>query len=355
MSETREILERVGDRFAFPTDAFERLERRRHRHQRNRRIAAGVVGITVFVAAIWVVTSGETSDRGSTPGGRGLTTAPSVDAPIGIIGLPPEGATPSVPPRGELVVGFLFGHGEGDPGRFGLQVYADGRVIWQRLSSQRDAGLIEQRLTPEGVELVRLEVLSTGLFDRKAVHLVGAYGLYFGEIRVREGDRFLRVTWGDVGQSDAPEEPATPKQVNALERLDARLEDLTSWLPESAWEERAPKPFVASRYSVCLETDEGQGLEAALVTLPRPAADQLRGLRWTHEVIELVPGRSTIDVWCSFVMTEEARIIAEAIDEADTAYSVRRDVFGLRYAFEQRDADTADVTLTFEPALPDAP
>jgi hypothetical protein len=355
MNGTRELLERVGDRFPFPEEAFGRLVRRRDRRQRNRRLAAGVVGIAVFLVAVWVVTSGALSDRGSTPGGQGPTTAPSVDAPIGIIGLPPEGATPSAPARGELVVGFLFGHSGGDPGRFGLQVYADGRVIWQRLSSQRDAGLIEQRLTPEGVGLVRSEVLSTGLFDRKTVHLVGTYGLYFGEIRVREGDGFLRLAWGNVGPDDAPEELATAEQVGALERLDARLEDLTSWLPSSAWEQPEPTAFVASRYSVCLETDRGDRLEAALVTLPRPAADQLRGLRWTHQVIQPDRPASRIDVWCSFVTTEDARAIAEIIDEADTASSVRRDVFGLRYAFEHRDADTADVTLSFEPALPDAP
>lgn len=355
MNETGELLERVGDRFPFPGQAFERLERRRLRLQRNRRIAAGVVGIAVFVAAIWVVTSGQISDRGSTPGGQGPTTAPSVDAPIGIVGLPPEDATPSAPARGELLVGFLFGHSGGDPGRFSLHLYADGRVIWQRLSSQRDAGLIEQRLTPEGVELVRSEVLATDLFERDDVHLVNAYGLYFGEIRVRDGDRLLRVFWGDVGPDPTPEERATPEQVRALEALDARLEDLTSWLPASAWEDPEPKPFVASRYSVCLETGQSDGLAAALGTLPRPSADQLRGLRWTHQVIELGRAGSRIDVRCSFVTTEDARVIAEAIDDADTAYRVWRDVFGLRYAFEQRDADTADVTLALEPALPDEP
>lgn len=355
MNETRELLERVGNRFAFPEQAYERLARRRDRKQRNRRLAAGVVGIAIFVAAIWIVTSGGISDRGLTPAGTGPSVGPIVGAPIGVVGLPPEGATPSVPARGELVVGFLFGHSAGDPGRFGLHLYADGRVIWQRLTSERDGGLVEQVLTPEGVELVRSEVLSSGLFDRDAVHLVSTYGLYFGEVRVRDGDRLLRVTWGDIGPDDAPEEPATPEQVSALEALDARLEDLTSWLPASAWEDREPKPFVASRYSVCLETDQGVRLEAALVTLPPAGAGQLRGLGWTHQVVETSPPASPIDVWCSSVTTEDARLLAKAIDDADTAYGVRRDVFGLRYSFEQRDVDTADVTLSLEPALPDEP
>ena len=72
MSETRDLLERVGERFTFPDDMFERIERRRVRKRRNQRIAAGVVGIALFVAAVWIVTSGGVFDRSETsvvPGG----------------------------------------------------------------------------------------------------------------------------------------------------------------------------------------------------------------------------------------------------------------------------------------------
>jgi hypothetical protein len=53
MNETRDLLERVGDRFAFPSGAFERLEQRRDRKRRNRRIAAGVAGIAIFAALVF--------------------------------------------------------------------------------------------------------------------------------------------------------------------------------------------------------------------------------------------------------------------------------------------------------------
>jgi WD40 repeat protein len=66
MNETRDLLERVGERFNFPDDMFERLGRRRDRKRRNQRIAAGVVGIAVFVAAVWIVTSGGVFDRSET-------------------------------------------------------------------------------------------------------------------------------------------------------------------------------------------------------------------------------------------------------------------------------------------------
>ena len=73
MNETRELLERVGQRFDFPQHAFEHLQRRRHRKRRNQRITAGAVGIAVLVTMVWIVTTGPT-DRSSTP----AVTAPTV-------------------------------------------------------------------------------------------------------------------------------------------------------------------------------------------------------------------------------------------------------------------------------------
>jgi hypothetical protein len=45
--------------------------RRRGRKRRNQRIAAGAVGIAVFVAAVWIVTSGLSFDRSETPAATG--------------------------------------------------------------------------------------------------------------------------------------------------------------------------------------------------------------------------------------------------------------------------------------------
>ena len=55
-------------------------------------------------------------------------------------------------------------------------VYADGRMIWARRTAaprgfpqartRSHSGYLEQRLTPEGVELLRSRLVATGLFDR---------------------------------------------------------------------------------------------------------------------------------------------------------------------------------------------
>jgi WD40 repeat protein len=82
MSDVRTILERGVGGATPPPDGYERMLRRRDRKRRNQRIAAGVVGIAVFVAAIWVVTSGGVFDRSETsvvPGGD--VTGPAETGP----------------------------------------------------------------------------------------------------------------------------------------------------------------------------------------------------------------------------------------------------------------------------------
>ena len=89
----------------------------------------------------------------------------------GFIGLPPQGATPSSPESGELVL-FYWGPlpGAEDHGKSRFWLYADGRLISLRegaalpqAANQLSTGALEQRLTPEGAELLRSEIVSIGL------------------------------------------------------------------------------------------------------------------------------------------------------------------------------------------------
>ena len=83
MSDLKALLERADSAVAdvpVPGGGLDGLLRRRDRKRRNQRITAGVVGITVFVAAIWIVTSGLSFDR-STPPAPGSQTGPTQTAP----------------------------------------------------------------------------------------------------------------------------------------------------------------------------------------------------------------------------------------------------------------------------------
>ena len=74
MIDERERYERAFQQFQMPEPAWDRLIRRRDRKRRNQRIAAGVVGIAVFVAAVWAVTSGLSlgrSEKSVVPAGTG--------------------------------------------------------------------------------------------------------------------------------------------------------------------------------------------------------------------------------------------------------------------------------------------
>ena len=76
-------------------DAFERVLARRDRKRRNQRIAAGVVGIAVFVAAVWAVTSGLSLDRSEksvVPAGTGpvQTAVQSTPTPPAVTGPTPN-------------------------------------------------------------------------------------------------------------------------------------------------------------------------------------------------------------------------------------------------------------------------
>jgi hypothetical protein len=89
MINERDIFEKSFRRYEPEGGSFERLVRRRDRKRRNQRITAGVVGIAVFVAAVWIVTSGLSLDRSETsvvPGGD--VTGPAETGPA-----EPEGHT----------------------------------------------------------------------------------------------------------------------------------------------------------------------------------------------------------------------------------------------------------------------
>ena len=85
MSDLKALLERADRAVSdvpLPADGLEGLERRRDRKRRNQRIAAGVVGIAVFVAAVWAVTTGGSFNRTQQPAIQPTPTPePSMTAP----------------------------------------------------------------------------------------------------------------------------------------------------------------------------------------------------------------------------------------------------------------------------------
>jgi Tol biopolymer transport system component len=78
---SNETLERIARRIPIPEPAYERMLHRRDRKRRNQRITAGVVGIAVFVAAVWAVTTGGSFNRTQQPAGQPTPTPPARTIP----------------------------------------------------------------------------------------------------------------------------------------------------------------------------------------------------------------------------------------------------------------------------------
>ena len=156
----------VLDRAGTARTGRQRLERFRFVPARRRRLVvvlAAVALATAVTAAGWAIVR-------------------EVVLHKGFVGLPPVGATPSAPESGELVIQYwLDTDGPKGAGEARAWVYADGRLITLR------RGFLEQRLTPEGVELLRSEIVSAGL-----EHYQPAPGPWIHNvIQVRIGDRLV--------------------------------------------------------------------------------------------------------------------------------------------------------------------
>lgn len=273
-------------------------------------------------------------------------TAPSVTQ----FGFPPQGATPSAPEQGELVVQL-----EATAGAplNNLWVYADGRIIWHRFggspedASEAPIGLVEQRLRPEGIEFLRSAIIATGLFDSDLA-LAHESNAPFLEIHVRNGDRLVRATWAirlnwKVG-SDAP--IATTEQAGALTALQALLSDPASW-PASIWADRAIKGYVPARYSVCFRALP-QPIEPARIwaVLPEAAQTLIRAGDLTPE--ESVP----TNAGCSWMTTDDARTVARIMDDVGIPQWKTLSDPWLGYHLEGQRLPVDHAWMTFAPVLP---
>jgi hypothetical protein len=276
-----EVLDRAG----MARNGRQRFERSRAVPGRRRRLV-------VVLAALAVATAAATA---------GWAIVREVVLHKSFIGLPPVGATRSAPESGELVIQYWIDPDGLTAGGRGW-VYADGRLI-----TLRGSGFLEQRLTPEGVELLRSEIVSTGLFDHHQP--AGREGSPHGVIQVRIGERLVRVQGC----------PGCP--VNFPERLGERLADAASWLPPSAWKDRQIRAYVASRYTISYFA-QPQTLERSriLSLLPAAAEDLLRDKHTVPEQWYTAGSADHTPIpitnYVSYLTTEESRALAQALDDA---------------------------------------
>ena len=290
-------------------------------------------------------------------------------ARVGFIGLPPEGATHSTSETGELVVRRYGGNTAGTRSR--VWVFADGRLIWQqdgyRAEGANDwsTGYLEQRLTPEGVENIRSEVLALRLsgedlkvsVDDRRPCVAGAWML------VPDRERLVRVVSGCAAEEHPDLQAATEDQTTAILRLDELLRDLQSW-PASWWQDQTIRAYVPSGYGICLHPSDpneigpistvpgepgpqpssAQPSEQLLSLLPAPAAEVLHGS-------ETVPDEAGQQ--CLAVTTDEARLLDQALTDQGAESDLIEGRHVLAYHLDDPGQDGTGVRIIFEPRLPD--
>jgi hypothetical protein len=227
---------------------------------------------------------------------------PGISRRVGFVGLPPEGATPSEPKTGQLVLAYFgrqFTHW------YEVWLYADGRLIWQREgevpegANEYATGYLEQRLTPKGIDLL----LGRG----------SAEAALFG------------FPW-------RPPYPA-------------------SWLPPSAWADREIRAYVPSRYAVCY-----QGLlrriepSRILKWLPESAAELLRS-----GASDVMPDERWLRGFsgdCSELTTEEARGVSRDLEDVGLRQDEFQRPYALTYYLQAPHSVSNEAVVRFEPILP---
>ena len=229
---------------------------------------------------------------------------------------------------------------------------------WCRVNGRLRRGFIEQRLTREGVKLLRSEILSTGLFGHDSRPARLQPSCLHGEQRARRQptrqDNSARRTCTRRRRSSA--------MGKRSHRLEARLTDPESWLPASAWKQREFRAYVPSRFEVCAgavvvptstnpdgaRRADGSCSHRGSATGGSPERAPRQG---TGDGRLGSPGDMSGLRAASHVTTNEARSLAKALDGAGPATARKGGAIRLHYTFDA-PGPSRQVWISFDPFLP---
>ena len=345
MPSVRELLERERQKVDLEPGHFERLSRRRDRKRLNRQIGRGALAIAISLFVIVALVRAVRSE--DQPAVRPIQPSPTTE-PVKFAGFPHEGAHASKPATGSLVLGFRE-IGFKPFGEVDLKVYTDGRMIWQNWtpsyqavvvppgSKQSDIGFVEQRLTPQGIELLRSLIVSTGLFDRNlqlSQKNQSDHSDRILTVTVLNGGRLVSVDTRSLDMTGAKTPNETPAQARTLARLRAILADPAAWLPSTAWADRQIRAFVPSYYFV--NYDRSAPDTSKLPTPLRELFLQYQGLLG--------------EKGCQELTTDEARVLLRALVAAGKSPSQNGASY---FGFDLPGFNGNPSALNISPELPD--
>ena len=233
---------------------------------------------------------------------------------------------------------------------------ADGRSV-----TRTDEALVrERRLTPAGVQLVRDEIASTGLFERdQQVPLEprpgasapqrGVGALLF---KVWRDTRSVEVgTATDQGADEVFFQPSAAR--TRLDRLSKQLLKPETWLPANPWADSVPRAYEAATFALLLRTEIGQANERPMIDTVQATWPFSVGPLDLGQPLPATAGPGADMTRCSVLTREDMVAVANAMvraSEPDPVYTLSDGTLLTSFA---RADNQGRLVVTLRPLLPD--
>ncbi len=280
-----------------------------HRTSHGRR---AVISLVAVVGMLTGACASSTPDKPSSAPPSSPVHATTVGR-VHFAGFPPVGAQMSLPASGRILLNI-----SPVSSRASWNVYADGRIIWQRWTRSGDplvipngadlfhTAYIQQRLTPQGAQLLLSRVLATGQAAGLFRHNLRLANKAFEQnqdwawYQVRNNGHLIDTSVSPPSDwNGQPHRNVTPAQIRALAQINKLLANSTGRLPASAWADRTIRHYVPSHYQLVFDRYSPDPSK-----LPSPAKEALaRYQRLLHHA-------------CQVITTDQARALIKAFVEA---------------------------------------
>ena len=228
----------TADITAETESEMEALIKEARRRTRRRRTALAVVAAATVLAlaAAFAVLASNPGEQAASPA-RGAAQANEV------------ASAAAGPAETDLVAALWVHHMSSSWGDLWLYLYADGRLI--RFAS---GGWQQQRLTREGVGMVRDMMLDAGIFDAAPQARSPEDKECCGLIQMRLDGELVSVPHSWIANAQGVEEGERPEKYRVTPSFDlvmARLATLAKWLPRDAWAEADVVDYRPTSYIAC--------------------------------------------------------------------------------------------------------
>ena len=282
-------------------------EAKQHARRRRRRVAVTAIVASLAVFGASVLGLGFGFARSSPAGGPELPVAQA-------------DLVPAYPVASAELVASFYTHWSAGAGDHWIYVYDDGRVV------SHARGWVQQRLTSDGLELLRAGIIASGILaPDRYTEVQEQWSTAFVQLRI---DSVLTVAW-------APPTSAEDGAVDAFHRAIGRLIHFENWLPAEAWAQREMTAYEPSGYAACADggrpgtsaiTDEPATFataaerDAVLAYLPEDAAAVLaagpRFLTFDAETDAYIASGSTPSsdvIGCRHLTPAQAQFVVDAL------------------------------------------